>query len=164
VNEFFQQRIVRPIIALLVRGITPEKIALSLAFGIVIGVFPVLGSTTLLCLLAAILFRLNLPAIQLVNYLCYPLQLALILPFLRMGRWLFRAEPLRLSFSQMLALAHGDILRAFHLLWIAALQAAAAWLLVGPLAIVLLYSAFAPMLRRLALGTRRRPSPASELA
>jgi uncharacterized protein (DUF2062 family) len=164
VNEFFQQRIVRPIVDLLIRGITPEKIALSLAFGIVIGVFPVLGTTTLLCLLAAILFRLNLPAIQLVNYLCYPLQIALILPFLRMGQWLLRAEPLRLTLPQMLALAHGDTLRAIHLLWIGALQAAAAWMLVGPLAILGLYFTLTPMLRRLSLAIRRRSTTASELA
>jgi hypothetical protein len=45
-------RVVQPVIDLLTQGISPEKIALSLAFGIVLGVFPVLGSTTLLCALA----------------------------------------------------------------------------------------------------------------
>jgi len=32
--------------------------------------------------------RLNLPAIQLVNLVVYPLQLALLVPFLRAGAWL----------------------------------------------------------------------------
>jgi uncharacterized protein (DUF2062 family) len=53
---FFHRRIVAPILALLTQGITPEKIALSLALGIVLGVFPVLGSTTVLCAAAALLF------------------------------------------------------------------------------------------------------------
>ena len=69
---FFHRRIIAPIVALLTQGITPEKIALSLACGIVLGIFPVLGSTTILCAAAAVLFGLNLPAIQLVNSLDLP--------------------------------------------------------------------------------------------
>ena len=68
---FFHRRVVAPIVALLTQGITPGKIALSLAFGITLGVFPVLGTTTLLCVAAALMFGLNLPAIQLVNWLIY---------------------------------------------------------------------------------------------
>src|SRR5262250_3415773 len=91
------RKLVLPIIDLLRQGITPEKIAQSLAFGIVLGVFPVLGSTTILCALAAIIFRLNLPAIQLVNYFVYPLQLALLIPFIRFGEILFRSPHVSLS-------------------------------------------------------------------
>ncbi len=65
---FFHRRVVAPIVALLTQEITPEKLALSLAFGIVLGIFPVLGSTTVLCAAAALVFGLNLPAIQLVNW------------------------------------------------------------------------------------------------
>ena len=75
---FFYRRLILPILNLLRQGITPEKIALSIAFGIALGVFPVIGATTLLCAAAAIVLRLNLPAIQLVNYFVYPLQIALL--------------------------------------------------------------------------------------
>jgi uncharacterized protein (DUF2062 family) len=64
-ESFLYRRLVRPILELLRQGVTPGKIALSLALGVVLGVFPVLGSTTALCTLAAITLRLNLPAIQL---------------------------------------------------------------------------------------------------
>ena len=67
-----RRRIVIPILDLLRQGIIPEKIALSIALGITLGVTPVLGSTTILCLLAAVLFRLNLPAIQLVSWVSVP--------------------------------------------------------------------------------------------
>ena len=60
-----------PIVDLLRQGITPEKIALSIALGAVLGIFPVLGSTTLLCAAAAFILRLNMPAIQVVNFLIY---------------------------------------------------------------------------------------------
>ena len=147
---FFYSRVIAPIVALLTQGITPEKIALSLAFGIVLGVFPVLGSTTILCAAAALIFRLNLPAIQLVNYLIYPLQLFFLLPFIRLGEMLFRAAPLQLSLAQMLALARADLPHAIATLWLAGVHAMSAWLLIGPPAILLLYFLLSRALRQVA--------------
>ena len=68
---FLYRRVVDPILGLMRQGLTTEKVALSLAFGIVLGVFPILGSTTILCAVAALIFRLT--TIQLVNYLLYPI-------------------------------------------------------------------------------------------
>lgn len=62
-----------------------DTIALILVLGFVLGTFPVFGCPTLLCLAAAIAFRINLPALQMVNQLSSPLQLVLILPLARMG-------------------------------------------------------------------------------
>ena len=53
-------RVVEPIVRLLQQGVTHHSIAVSMSAGTVIGVFPVLGSTTLICLLVAIALRLNL--------------------------------------------------------------------------------------------------------
>ncbi|MFP5305375.1 MAG: DUF2062 domain-containing protein, partial [Gammaproteobacteria bacterium] len=72
---FWQRRVVAPIVAQLRQGITPEKIALTLALGAVLGIFPILGSTTLLCAVAGVWLRLNQPVIQIVNYFMYPLQI-----------------------------------------------------------------------------------------
>ena len=110
-REFLRRRIVQPIIDLLKQGITPEKIALSLAFGICLGVFPVLGSTTILCLAAAFLFRLNIPAIQLVNYLIYPVQIVLIMPFIRLGERIVGARPIPFSLSQMIGMTRQSVSR-----------------------------------------------------
>src|ERR1700761_8955067 len=99
---FFQRRIVEPLLALLRQGITPKKIALSLACGIVLGLFPVLGTTTALCAIAAFAFGLNLPAVQLVNYFMYPVQLAMIVPFIKAGEWILRTDRTQLKLTQML--------------------------------------------------------------
>jgi hypothetical protein len=144
-----QKRLVDPIVRLLTQGITPEKIALSLAFGIVLGVFPVLGTTSLLCLIVAVLFRLNLPAVQLVNILVYPLWFALLVPFIRMGDRLFGVAPLAMTASQVIALAHEHLLHLIAMLWLTELRAAAAWMLLGPPMIIALYLGFAPLVRRL---------------
>ena len=150
---FVYQRLVAPIVALLTQGITPEKIALSLAVGFVLGVFPLLGSTTLLCTLAAVVFRLNLPAVQLVNYLAYPLQLAFLVPFIRAGEKLFRAVPIQLTLAQMLAMARVDLHHAISVLWLAGVHAMSAWLLIGPPVMALLYFLLARLLRNLASST-----------
>jgi len=149
-RTFFHSRLIAPVVALLTQGITPEKIALSLAFGIVLGVFPVLGSTTILCAAAAVIFRLNLPAIQLVNWLIYPLQLVFIVPLIRMGEMLLHATRLKLSLAQMLALIHADLPRAIATLWLAELHAMLAWMLIGPLAIFLIYFLLSRALRQIA--------------
>lgn len=68
-----------------ISSLSPETIAMIFALGLVLGVFPVFGLPTLLCWAAAIVFRLNLPAIQLVNQICSPLQYALLIPLARAG-------------------------------------------------------------------------------
>src|SRR6202035_779984 len=83
---FSSRRLVRPFLDLLRQAVTPEKIALSVALGVTLGVFPVLGSTTALCALAAFAWQLNLPVTEIVNYFIYPLQIALLIPFFRAGR------------------------------------------------------------------------------
>lgn len=153
-KEFLQKRLVRPIVQLLTQGVTPEKIALSLAFGTMLGIFPVMGTTTLLCFLAAVVFRLNVPAVQLVNFLIYPLWFALLIPFIRLGERLFGAPPLALTGAQMLALAHANLSQSISVLWLTALRAAVAWLLVGPVGIVVLYVILLPIIRRIG-----RPRP-----
>lgn len=91
--SWWQRRVIAPIVAQLKQGITPQQIALTLALGAVLGIFPILGATTALCAVAGVWLRLNQPLIQLVNYLVYPVQLALLIPFYRAGERLFGAEP-----------------------------------------------------------------------
>ncbi len=156
--EFFHRRGVAPIVVLLTQGITPEKIALSLAFGIVLGIFPVLGSTTVLCAAAAVILDLNLPAIQLVNWLIYPLQLVFFVPFLRMGEKLFRAAPLQFSLTQILTMIHADLLHAVSTLWRAEIHAIVAWSLTGLPALLILYMLLSGVLRQVAASHRSRES------
>ena len=150
---FFYRRLVRPIVDLLTQGITPEKIALSIAFGLVSGVFPALGWTTLLCLLVAVWLKLNVPAMQLVNYLAYPLQLALLVPFIRAGEVLFRAPKLVISPPQILAMVRADVWHAITALWVATIHAIVAWTLIAPVAVYLIYKILLTILTRLAQVT-----------
>ena len=162
-QSFLYRKLILPLADLLRQGITPEKIALSLAIGICLGVFPVLGSTTALCALAAIVFRLNLPAIQLVNYLVYPLQLALIIPFIRFGEVLFSAPHVSLSLTIIFESIKRSAWQTTKTYWTSGWHAMIAWCLVGPAAIWILYMILAPLLRRLARASanvvKTRQSP-----
>jgi len=147
-SEFFDRRVIGPVRDLLTQGITPEKIGLSLAFGIMLGVFPVLGSTTILCIGAALIFRLNLPAIQLVNWLIYPLQLIFFVPFIRLGESLFRAGRLPISVGQILTMSHEGLRHMIAALWLVEVHAISAWMIVAPPAILLIHLLLSRVLRR----------------
>jgi len=143
-----KRKIIDPLVELLKQGITPEKIALSIAVGLALAVFPVLGSTTLLCAAAAVILRLNMPAIQLVNWFAYPLQILLLIPFMRVGEAIFRAPRLPLTAAEIVAMIHSGVWTAIKLLWRSSLYAITAWTLIAPLAALLIYAILLPVLRR----------------
>ena len=68
-----------------VEQLSPEQVALLLAVGLVLGLFPIMGCPTVFCLLAAFALRLNVVALQLLNNISSPLQLALLIPLERAG-------------------------------------------------------------------------------
>ena len=149
-RAFFKRRLVDPILELLRQGVTPEKLAMSLAFGLGFGIFPVLGVSTILCTVVAIVLRLNLPAIQLVNYLAAPIQLALIIPFVRVGEHLLQLAPQPLSISEGFKLLASGVVHAVTVLWDAIVHAALGWIVIGPFVIYALYRLFKPLLTRAA--------------
>jgi len=77
------------LMAWLKSGLEPRQLAFTLALGFAIGCLPLLGVTTGICAVLAMLFGLNMPAIQAANWLAMPLQVVLLIPFLRLGHWLF---------------------------------------------------------------------------
>jgi uncharacterized protein (DUF2062 family) len=146
--NFLKKKIIDPILDLLKQGISPEKIALSVAFGFTLGVFPVLGSTVILCTFATFIFRLNIVAIQLVNYLVYPLQLILFIPFIRLGEFVLGHEPFPISMTEIFNMLTTDILGAIQKFWVANLHGIFAWALVCPVATAFIYVILLPVLRR----------------
>jgi uncharacterized protein (DUF2062 family) len=143
-----RRRVWVPILDLLRQGVTPEKIALSLAFGLGLGIIPILGVSTILCTAAAVVWRLNLPAIQLVNYLASPIQLLLIIPFVRLGEHLVGAPPQPITLEAGFTLLSAGVLNAIVILWDAIVHAALAWIVVGPPVIYGLYRVLKPLLVR----------------
>jgi uncharacterized protein (DUF2062 family) len=133
------------------QGITPRRLALTLALGLAIGCIPVLGMPTLLCAALALTLRLNLPAIQAANYIVMPLQLLLIVPFVRLGGWLIRAgvKPTSGQVFQASELMHASPQVLVTQLSSVAGQALLAWLLIAIPAVLLLTFTLPRLLRRI---------------
>lgn len=131
-KTFFQSKLITPIIGFLKQGVTPKKLALSISLGATIGVFPVLGSTTILCGLIAFRLKLNQPVTQLVNYFIYPVQLILFIFFFKLGGYLF-SEPFSYSLSDIYAMMTSDFWKTFNLLWISNLRAILVWMIIAPI-------------------------------
>jgi uncharacterized protein (DUF2062 family) len=146
-RSFWQRWLVDPIVRQLTQGVTPRKIALSLAIGSALALFPILGTTTTLCFLAGILLGLNQPIIQGVNALCTFVYFPLIVVFVRFGDTLTGAPPSRLNIPLMISLfTHhpGDFFREFG---VTALHAILGWVVVAPLWVAMIYFLALPPLR-----------------
>jgi len=162
--NWFHRRLLEPLKAQLLQGVSPGKLALALALGLVVGVFPVLGSTTALCALTAVALRLNQPAIQVANYLAYPLQLLLFIPFFQAGAALLGAPPVTFTLTQLQAELSADLGGTMLRYLGANLRAAAAWAVVAPAAILLLHWALRALLSRLPLPAAAPPGPPRPMA
>ena len=142
------RKVVAFIRGLLQQGLSPEKIALCLALGAVISSVPIsFGLGTLLCTAAAVVLRLNLPAIQAANWAAAPLQVLLFIPYMRTGEFLTRAKPLPLSIAQITAMFHADFWGSLARLWSSILRATLGWAVAAPAGVLLLYVLVLPLLR-----------------
>jgi uncharacterized protein (DUF2062 family) len=145
------QRIVRdPIVKQLTQGITPEKLGLTVAVGSACALFPILGTTTVLCLLVAIALKLNQPIIQLLNQALWPVHLWTIYVCVRLGEMIYRVPHVSFSPRHMKELLWNSPGQFFHQFGSTILCAVTAWLVLAPFFIVIVYYVLLPLLRGIA--------------
>ncbi len=151
IRELFRCRILRPLLRLLHGGVTPRRLAWSLALGVVIGINPSVGFTSLLVILLAWIFGLNQVASQLGSHIVAPLHLLLFLPFIQLGIYLFHTRRLPLTRRQLEHLSHHPV-SFFHAIWQWEWHALVVWGTVAAMALPLL----AKYLRRALVVLMRR--------
>jgi uncharacterized protein (DUF2062 family) len=142
-----RRRLWEPLLVQLRQGLSPERMAWSLALGLGAGVSPLVGTSTGLCILLALAFRLNQVVMQVANYLAYPLQLALLIPFIRLGERLFGSPRLPLSIEVLSNALRTDAWATLHTFWTSLWHAGVAWLLIAPLGSTLLALGLTPLFR-----------------
>ncbi len=131
-----------------IRDLSPENVALLLAIGLVAGIFPIWGFPTILCILASLVTRVNFAALQVVNQLSWPLQIAMLLPLARLGSRIITPSN---EFATTIAGRVG----------IAALQAVAGWFCICiPLGLSLYFSLVCILRRNGAANTLEANLPA----
>jgi len=144
----FWQKAKMTVIHLLHQGVSPEELSLSLALGCTVGVFPLWGLTTILCLIVAIVLRLNLVAIQLGNWLMAPFHIGLILPFMRLGELIAVSNPIPLSVEKFTALARESPFSAVTMFGDGLVHALEGWVYSMPLATSVIFFALLPLARQ----------------
>ena len=154
-QSWWRRWLVAPVVAQLTGGISPERIGWTIALGIVLGVFPIMGSTTLVCLLAGWMLHLNQPVLHVFKTLVYPLHLALILVFIRLGERLVGAPLISFSIPQLVGKFKESPLQFARDFGMAAWHGVSAWLLIAPVAAVLIKMAVMPALRKLSVSLKR---------
>jgi uncharacterized protein (DUF2062 family) len=145
----FARWVLRPIKQQLTQGTSPRKIAQAIACGLTFGIFPIIGSTTLLTIAFGVPLRLNQPILQVFKTLATPLQWIFILGFYRLGEWLFRADPVSLSIPNMISEFAEAPLAFFLKYGMTALYGIAVWCLLAPLLILALHASIRPLIERL---------------
>lgn len=151
-----RRRTVDLILAQLRQGITPPKIALTLALGLALTVFPIFGSTATLCLLVGIWLRLNQPLLQLINWGATPLQFPAIYFFVRAGERLTHATPISLSIPVLVRSFRASPAAFLREFGVTGLRGILAWALIAPPLAAVLYLLLLPPLRRMAQRSAER--------
>lgn len=132
----------------LAKGTTPQKLAMTVAVGIILGLFPIVGATSLLCIGAAFAFRLNHVFIQVVNYTVYPLQVVLFIPFLKAGNHFFQLTGHTVNYQHLFQTFKTDTLAALGEFGTIILSAILLWAVIALPLSLLLYRSSLKYLKR----------------
>ncbi|HBA88130.1 MAG TPA: DUF2062 domain-containing protein [Geobacter sp.] len=138
-------------VALMQSGLSPRELSLTLCLGTAVGVMPLVWGTTVLCVALAAKLKLNQAAMLALNYLCYPLQLALFLPFCRLGEFLLPLGPM-VGREVLMDALHGGLGASLRLVAWATARALGVWFLTTVPLALLAY----PVVKRLLYRKERR--------
>ena len=161
IREWIRCHVLRPLLRVLRGGVTPRRLAWSLALGMVVGINPSVGLTTLLVVLVAWVFGLSKLASLIGTHVVAPLHLLLFIPFIELGVHLFHTRKLPMNRKQLEHLSHHP-LRLFHEIWQWEWHALIVWgVLAGvamPLLALSLRRALVVLLRRHKTLVRSQPA------
>jgi uncharacterized protein (DUF2062 family) len=147
--SLWRRWVVNPIVQQLTQGTSAKKISQAIAWGLTIGIFPIIGSTTLLSLLIGVPLQLNQPILQVFKTLATPLQWALVLGFYRVGESLYGVPHLTLSIPTMMERFFAEPIPFFRDYGMTALYGITVWCLVAPLLITTIFFITWPLIEKL---------------
>ena len=82
-----KDKVIDPIKGAVMGGLSAKGLAMSLSVGLTAGVFPIPGLTTVLAVVLSYALGANIVVAQVVNMLCFCLNVATIYPFMVAGRY-----------------------------------------------------------------------------
>lgn len=154
---WIKRKVLVPIRVALKNGISQKRLAVSLSLGIIVGLIPFYGLTTLLVGLLAVALRLDFVIMQVVHYIVHPIQLALLIPFFKAGNFLFARSDIDFSVREYISYFKSDFWLAFADFWKLNLSAIVVWMVISIPLFYLLYIGFMYSLKRYATVLVRKP-------
>ncbi|XP_071694543.1 uncharacterized protein [Rutidosis leptorrhynchoides] len=143
IRTWINKKVVDPFVEILSRGAEPKQLAFSTALGITLGVFPIVGVPVFMCVLAIAVLgaSVNGPAIMLANFVVTPLELSLIIVFLRFGEFLTCGDhfPLNSDALKMILAGNGS-----KEILVSIVRALLGWLVMSPFILGILYIILVP--------------------
>lgn len=142
-GPWFHRRVVDPLLQILRRGAEPKQLALSAALGITLGVFPICGVTVFLCGMAIPLLgsHCHAPTVMLANFIATPIELSLVVPFLRFGEVILGGPHFPLTPDALKKVLSGQASREVLL---SVVHALLGWLVAAPFILAVLYVILLP--------------------
>ena len=123
----------------LAKGLSQKRIAVAIAVGLSLGIFPIYGPMSLLCIGLGWATGLNAPILLAGVYAMTFAKPLLILPFLKIGEWVFQADPMGVSLVELtrrFSMSPGGTLAEFAWSFV---HAMVGWLVTLPLLLPFLY-------------------------
>ncbi|CAN1178732.1 hypothetical protein LINPERHAP2_LOCUS33827 [Linum perenne] len=156
-GAWFIKKVVDPLQQILRRGTEPKQLAVSAALGFTLGVFPICGVTAVLCGMAIALLgsHCHAPTVMLANLFATPIELSLIIPFLRFGEMIFGGPHFPLTSDALKKVFTGQASREVLL---SIMHAIVGWLIATPAIMAVLYVIFLPCFKVLVVKFRGTPS------
>jgi uncharacterized protein (DUF2062 family) len=139
VSDWLRRKVRDPLVAELRQGATPEAVSAAVSVSLALAIVPFIGLTTLLCLIAGRLFRLNHVVMQVVNHTAFPLQILLIVPLVRLGETMTGARHFALTPTAIIEEFDRSIPDFLEKFWLTGLHGLLGWAITVPLACWLLH-------------------------
>lgn len=141
--SWLDKKVVDPLLQIIRRGTEPKQLAFSAAVGLTLGIFPICGVTVFLCGLAIALLgsHCHSPTVLLANFVATPIELSLVVPFLRLGEAFCGGPHFPLTSDAFKKVLTGQASRAVLLSIVHALLG---WLVAAPFVMALLYVLLVP--------------------
>lgn len=155
-DPWWKRWFINPVLKQLTQGISADKLAWTIAVGCALGIFPIMGTTSLVCFAAATYWKLNQPVIQVVCHTLWAAHLALILPFVKLGQWLHRDEAITGSITTLLKEFFLSPWQFAQDYWLAAWHGVVAWFLVAIPLVFIVRAIVFPLLKVTASRIEKR--------
>ncbi|GAB2224291.1 hypothetical protein Droror1_Dr00005044 [Drosera rotundifolia] len=157
VAGWVEKKIVDPLMQILRRGTAPKQLAFSASLGVTLGIFPICGVTVFLCGLAIALLgsHCHAPTVMLSNFVATPIELSLVIPFLRLGEGISGGPHFPLTAD---ALKKVLTVQASREVLLSIVRAILGWVVAAPFILAVLYILLLPCFKFLVQKFNTTPS------